>query len=129
MITLLQKRPVHRGLFCFGPFYLERAFRRSLLFESRFESGNLRQAHRIYSNVYNLVISSDINASRHYQWFYFNIQGAQVTKFLDVFSALSDFLPSLALSINSISLILKRNRLNLARVRIVVPYPLLNHLE
>jgi hypothetical protein len=45
-----------------------------LLFESRFESGNLRRATRIAENHYELIISPDINQrNAHYQWFYFQV--------------------------------------------------------
>lgn len=45
-----------------------------LLFESRFESGNLRRATRIAENHYELIISPDINQrNAHYQWFYFEV--------------------------------------------------------
>ncbi|XP_066268250.1 uncharacterized protein [Branchiostoma lanceolatum] len=48
----------------------------SLSFESRFESGNLRQARRIGQYEYELVLKTDLYTSRHTQWFYFRIQNA-----------------------------------------------------
>ncbi|KJH52980.1 zinc carboxypeptidase [Dictyocaulus viviparus] len=45
-----------------------------LLFESRFESGNLRRATQIGPNYYELILSPDINQRKqHYQWFYFEV--------------------------------------------------------
>ncbi|KHN80416.1 Cytosolic carboxypeptidase 1 [Toxocara canis] len=45
-----------------------------LLFESRFESGNLRRVTQVGSRHYELILSPDINQSRaHYQWFYFEV--------------------------------------------------------
>ncbi|XP_072175344.1 uncharacterized protein [Diadema setosum] len=46
----------------------------SLVFESRFESGNLRQARRIGQFEYDLVLKTDLYTSRHTQWFYFRVQ-------------------------------------------------------
>ncbi|CAD5208252.1 unnamed protein product [Bursaphelenchus xylophilus] len=49
-----------------------------LKFESRFESGNLRQAIQVAENHYELVLSPDINELRsHYQWFYFEVSNNQ----------------------------------------------------
>lgn len=45
-----------------------------LLFESRFESGNLRRATQVGPNYYELILSPDINQKKeHYQWFYFEV--------------------------------------------------------
>ncbi|XP_070534073.1 uncharacterized protein [Ptychodera flava] len=46
----------------------------SLMFESRFESGNLRQARRIGQFEYELVLKTDLYTNRHTQWFYFRVQ-------------------------------------------------------
>ncbi|KAJ8020790.1 Cytosolic carboxypeptidase 3 [Holothuria leucospilota] len=46
----------------------------SLVFESRFESGNLRQARRIGQFEYDLVLKTDLYTNRHTQWFYFRVQ-------------------------------------------------------
>uniref|UniRef100_A0A0N5BWS4 Peptidase_M14 domain-containing protein n=1 Tax=Strongyloides papillosus TaxID=174720 RepID=A0A0N5BWS4_STREA len=49
-----------------------------LIFESRFESGNLRRAYQMDSNFYQLIISPDINQkSHHYQWFYFQVSNVE----------------------------------------------------
>lgn len=45
-----------------------------LAFESRFECGNLKQAKRIGSFEYDLVLSSDLYTNRHMQWYYFRVQ-------------------------------------------------------
>ncbi|CAM9560623.1 unnamed protein product [Hapterophycus canaliculatus] len=45
----------------------------TILFESRFESGNLRSADRIGESEYNLQLAFDINTDRHTQWFYFRM--------------------------------------------------------
>ena len=52
----------------------------ALTFDSRFESGNLRQAIQIYSRVYDLVTSPDINSVGHTQWFNFGIAGMEAGK-------------------------------------------------
>ncbi|XP_077989987.1 uncharacterized protein LOC144444443 isoform X3 [Glandiceps talaboti] len=48
----------------------------SLMFESRFESGNLRQARRIGQFEYELVLKTDLYTNRHTQWYYFRVQRA-----------------------------------------------------
>ncbi len=49
-------------------------FSSCLHFESRFECGNLWQAHQVYPLVYNLIMSPDTNHTRHLQWFYFSVK-------------------------------------------------------
>ncbi|XP_026274191.1 cytosolic carboxypeptidase 1-like isoform X1 [Frankliniella occidentalis] len=44
-----------------------------LRFESRFESGNLRKAIQIGHREYDLILSSDVNSTKHHQWFYFEV--------------------------------------------------------
>ncbi|XP_033640289.1 uncharacterized protein LOC117300677 isoform X2 [Asterias rubens] len=46
----------------------------SLVFESRFESGNLRQARRVGQFEYELILKTDMYTPRHTQWFYFRVQ-------------------------------------------------------
>lgn len=45
----------------------------ALVFESRFESGNLRRAVQVFDYEYDLVVQPDINTNRHTQWFYFRV--------------------------------------------------------
>ncbi|KAI8587974.1 hypothetical protein BDZ88DRAFT_508392 [Geranomyces variabilis] len=47
-----------------------------LVFDSRFESGNLQMAIKISDIEYDLLLQTDINApmGKHNQWFYFSIQ-------------------------------------------------------
>ena len=45
----------------------------TLIFESRFESGNLRRAVKIGENEYNLVLKFDHNTTNYTQWFYFRV--------------------------------------------------------
>lgn len=44
-----------------------------LLFESRFESGNLRKVIQVGPREYELILNSDINSDRHHNWFYFEV--------------------------------------------------------
>ncbi|XP_067936797.1 cytosolic carboxypeptidase 2-like [Watersipora subatra] len=46
----------------------------NLVFESRFESGNLRQARRVNQFEYELVLKTDMFTKRHTQWYYFRVQ-------------------------------------------------------
>ena len=45
----------------------------TLVFESRFESGNLRRAVKIGDYEYNLILKYDHNTTAYTQWFYFRI--------------------------------------------------------
>lgn len=49
----------------------------TLLFESRFESGNLAMATKVGPNEYNLLLQTDINSRGHTQWFYFRVQNTK----------------------------------------------------
>ncbi|KAK7475648.1 hypothetical protein BaRGS_00033141 [Batillaria attramentaria] len=49
----------------------------NLVFESRFESGNLRQARRIGMFEYELVLKTDLYTTRHTQWYFFRVHNAQ----------------------------------------------------
>lgn len=44
-----------------------------LVFESRFESGNLAKAIKVTPVYYELYLRSDMYTSRHSQWFYFRV--------------------------------------------------------
>ena len=46
---------------------------KTLVFESRFESGNLQLARKVSDNEYDLVLQNDINSKGHTQWFYFRV--------------------------------------------------------
>ena len=45
----------------------------SLMFESRFESGNLARATRMSRTYYELQVRPDLFTSRHCLWFYFRV--------------------------------------------------------
>ena len=44
---------------------------KTLLFESKFESGNLYLSQKVSDSEYNLLMQNDINTNGHTQWFYF----------------------------------------------------------
>lgn len=46
---------------------------RTLVFESRFESGNLQLVNKQSDSEYDLVLQNDINSKGHTQWFYFRV--------------------------------------------------------
>ncbi|CAH8866769.1 unnamed protein product [Trichobilharzia szidati] len=48
----------------------------SLIFESRFESGNLRQVRQIGPFHYELLLKPDLYTKRHVQWYFFSVQNA-----------------------------------------------------
>ncbi|XP_070583978.1 cytosolic carboxypeptidase 2 isoform X4 [Erythrolamprus reginae] len=48
-----------------------------LLFESRFESGNLQKAVRVGEYEYELTLRTDLYTSKHTQWYYFRVQNTR----------------------------------------------------
>ncbi|XP_011355309.1 cytosolic carboxypeptidase 2 isoform X2 [Pteropus vampyrus] len=49
----------------------------TLLFESRFESGNLQKAIRVDTYEYELTLRTDLYTNKHTQWFYFRVQNTR----------------------------------------------------
>ncbi|XP_076426009.1 cytosolic carboxypeptidase 2 isoform X22 [Peromyscus maniculatus bairdii] len=49
----------------------------TLLFESRFESGNLQKAVRVGAYEYELTLRTDLYTDKHTQWFYFRVQNTR----------------------------------------------------
>jgi len=49
----------------------------TLVFESRFECGNLRRAVQVQQYEYDLVLQPDINTKGHTQWFYFAVSNTR----------------------------------------------------
>mmetsp|Transcript_13696 Transcript_13696/g.13414 ORF Transcript_13696/g.13414 Transcript_13696/m.13414 type:complete len:166 (-) Transcript_13696:466-963(-) len=49
----------------------------TLIFESRFESGNLRRAIQVYEFEYDLILKPDYNTNRYTQWYYFKVSNAR----------------------------------------------------
>lgn len=45
----------------------------TLIFESRFESGNLLAAVKISNTEYDLILQNDINTNGHTQWYFFRV--------------------------------------------------------
>ena len=68
---------------------------KTLVFESRFESGNLNLAVKVSDSEYNLILQNDINTNGHTQWFFFrvgNTRKGQKVKFNMLNLAKSDSL-------------------------------------
>jgi len=49
----------------------------TLVFESRFESGNLRRAVQVQEYEYDLVLNPDYNTRNYTQWFYFSVSNTR----------------------------------------------------
>eukprot|EP00929_Paragymnodinium_shiwhaense_P047804 TRINITY_DN24257_c0_g1_i4.p1 TRINITY_DN24257_c0_g1~~TRINITY_DN24257_c0_g1_i4.p1 ORF type:complete len:946 (-),score=227.62 TRINITY_DN24257_c0_g1_i4:494-3331(-) len=49
----------------------------TLVFESRFECGNLRRAIQIYDFEYDLVLNPDYNTKSHTQWYFFRVSNTR----------------------------------------------------
>lgn len=56
------------------PYYSPGPDDKTLVFESRFESGNLSMALKVSLNEYNLVLQNDVNSKGNTQWFYFQVK-------------------------------------------------------
>lgn len=52
----------------------------TLIFESRFESGNLLAAIKISDTEYDLVLQNDINTNGHTQWYFFRVGNTKLGK-------------------------------------------------
>lgn len=48
-----------------------------LIFESRFESGNLARVVKVTQNYYELYLRPDMYTNRHTQWFYFRVKNTK----------------------------------------------------
>ena len=55
------------------PAYTPQSGERTLIFESRFESGNLALAAKQSPTEYNLLLQNDTNSKGNTQWFYFKV--------------------------------------------------------
>ena len=65
------------------PFYTKKDPKdKTLIFESRFESGNLAAGLKVNNNDYHLLLQNDVNTGGHTQWFFFKI--SNTTKNLNV---------------------------------------------
>jgi hypothetical protein len=50
---------------------------KTLIFESRFESGNLLAAIKVSEKEYDLVLQNDINTNGNTQWYFFRVTNTQ----------------------------------------------------
>lgn len=50
---------------------------RTLQFESRFESGNLRKALKVGQYEYDLYVKNDYGTQSYCQWYYFRVQNTR----------------------------------------------------
>jgi len=50
---------------------------KTLIFESRFESGNLLAAFKISENSYHLIVQNDTNTNGYSQWFFYRVTGGK----------------------------------------------------
>ena len=58
-------------------YYKQQPGDNTLIFESRFEGGNLAMASKVSEKEYNLLLQTDINSRGHTQWFYFRVQNTK----------------------------------------------------
>jgi hypothetical protein len=50
---------------------------KTLLFESKFESGNLYLAQKVSDTEYNLLMQNDINTNGYTQWFFYQVKNTR----------------------------------------------------
>ncbi|XP_067848292.1 uncharacterized protein [Heptranchias perlo] len=50
----------------------------TLIFEARFESGNLQKVFKVGNREYNLILRTDLYTAKHTQWYYFRVQNTRV---------------------------------------------------
>jgi len=61
------------------PYYVpESPSDETLVFESRFESGNLRRAVKVFDYEYDLVLNPDYHTRAHTQWYLFSVSNTRV---------------------------------------------------
>lgn len=60
-----------------APYYKLQPNDTTLVFESRFESGNLCLAAKVSEWEYNLFMQNDVNTEGHTQWFYFQVSNTK----------------------------------------------------
>lgn len=64
------------------PYYTPKdAEDKTLVFESRFECGNLRRAFKVSDSEYDLLCQPDINTNTYAQWFFFCVSNTQVRRY------------------------------------------------
>ena len=69
----MPKMSKHRKHHSFDQCQFVPDFPNVLVFDSRFENGNLRKAAKVSNNEYNLWLQNDTNTRGHTQWFYFKV--------------------------------------------------------
>jgi hypothetical protein len=63
------------------PFYIPKSIDDdTLIFESRFETGNLRRAIHIHEYEYDLILRPDESPKGHTQWYYFSVANTRKNK-------------------------------------------------
>ena len=82
-IKLKAQSSQSKGHQSLSPYYVPRGYEdRTLVFESRFESGNLCIAIKASESEYNCFLQNDINSQGYTQWFFFRVanttQGSSV---------------------------------------------------
>jgi len=70
--------PLNRFFKELNPYYkLKDEGDETLVFESRFESGNLRRSIQVDKYEYDLVLKTDFKTNNHTQWYFFRVKNAK----------------------------------------------------
>jgi hypothetical protein len=56
----------------------------TLFFNSKFESGNLREVEKISESEYNLYLNFDFNTLNYTQWYYFSVRNIKKGNFISI---------------------------------------------
>ena len=65
---------INKNCFPPSPYYMPQSPEdKTLIFESRFETGNLLAAMKVSDHEYDLVLQNDINTNGHTQWYFFRV--------------------------------------------------------
>ena len=76
--TNAQGKKINRYYRRLKPYYVKDSENdQTLIFESRFESGNLRRALLIGENTYNLILKYDYGTTNYTQWYYFKVSNVR----------------------------------------------------
>ena len=76
--TNAQGKKINRYYSRLKPYYQkESESDTTLIFESRFETGNLRRALCIGENTYNLILKYDYGTTAYTQWYYFKVSNVR----------------------------------------------------
>ena len=64
-----------------SPIKIQQVKDTTIFFNSKFESGNLREVEKVSESEYNLYLAFDFNTLNYTQWFYFSVRNIKKGNF------------------------------------------------